>query len=416
MDQRIQAIIDYVAEKYKLDNYYLKRHHIFSEDTSYILNMEWFPNDAEITSEDYSPAGTLSMDVDIHTKLLRRIIFVNGVNVTEASFPQAGNTELAIEWIEQETGLEFGRQFKIVHEEEKELHFQAAVDNIAVFPSGSIDIEFNEQGKLSLFSIDGSFPDEEQLSWEPFALTEETIEPISRTQLKLLEIPVEEEEKWRSVYATTTIFVTNDGQNTISYEQVESPKSLTSVDIILEWDASIDEPFERKDFDLSLEVSPEEAFAKTKNTDRDVLTENDQIQVQSAVLSFLQREYPQASGKWKMTGIWSEKDYIFAELKPAAPSTRVIDRKIRLIIDPTTYEAINYMDNYAILDLFNHFKKADDPKISKEEAFTKLSKHIEVTPVYVYDKTQNRYVLCGKVDCGYGVDSVTGEIILLDEL
>lgn len=421
MDVRIQEIVDFTADKFKLEAFYLKRHAIYREKIdqngeSFVLNMEWFPNDAIISDDDLNPVGTISIDIDIHSKLIRRLIFVEGENKLETDLPKAGNTELAIEWIEQETGLEFGRQFKLVQEEDKELFFQAAVDNISVFPSGSIQVRFNDVHKLTLFSIDGHFPNEDQLNWEPFALTPEKIEPIAKAQTKLLEIPLEDEEKWKAVYGITTVFVTNDGDKTISYEQVESSESYTQHDLVLQWEKTIEEPLARKDIDLSQEVTVEEAFA-SKDALVDIpLNDDEQKQVIRAVQNFMQREYPQASGDWKLAALWREKAYIIAELRPTKPDARVIDRKIKLLMDGADCEALNYVDNQALVDMFKHFEHADEPKFSEEEAFEKLAKHIDITPVYVFDKTQNRYILCGKVDCGYGVDSFSGEIILLDEL
>ncbi|MGJ9458303.1 hypothetical protein [Oceanobacillus sp. CF4.6] len=421
MNEKLQEIIDLTAETFHLDHYFLKRHHIFQEQSnmqepSYILNMEWFPKDADETDEDYNPSGTASIDVDLHSKLVKRIIFVNGENKTDAHFPPAASTELAIEWIEKETGLEFGRQFKLIHEEEKELLFQAAVDNVAVFPSGSIEIEHNEEGKLSLFSVDGIFPNEDQLNWEPFALTAEQIGPIVKSQSKLLEIPLENEEKWEPIFGTATVFVTNDGKRTISFEEVESPRSFKQKDVLLEWQEPIQERFSKREIDLSLEATLEEVFNVEKAPANEVLTMDDQQHAQRASRDFLRSEFPNDSGKWKLTGLWREKGYIFAQLKPAAPDARVIDRKIKLIIDEKNYQPVNYTDNSIILDMFEHFEKAEDPKLTKEEAFEKLREHIEITPVYVFDKRQNRYILCGKIDCEYGVNAVTGDVVLLNEI
>lgn len=79
MHEKLQAIVDHTAEKFGLNDYYLKRHHIYREmnnlnETSYQLSMEWFPVNAEETDEDYNPAGTAVIDVDIHTRKLKRII------------------------------------------------------------------------------------------------------------------------------------------------------------------------------------------------------------------------------------------------------------------------------------------------------------------------------------------------------
>ncbi|PAV31503.1 hypothetical protein CIL05_02275 [Virgibacillus profundi] len=421
MHHKIKEIVDYTAEKFKLDNYYLKRHHIYQEknglnEESFVLNMEWFPSKVKHTDDDHNPAGTASIDVDIHTKLVRSIIFVQGVSYAHSNFPSASEKENIIEWVEEETGLEFGRQFRLIGDEERKLSFRAAVDNVAVYPAGSIDVKFNQEGQLVLFSIHGNFPNESQLNWEPFSLTPETTDPIAEEQFKLLEIPLEDEEKWKAVYGAPAVFVTNDGKRFISFEEVENQGSYVKKDVMLEWESQIHEEFTKESIDISLEVTIEQALANETNTDNQPLTKAEEDKAITETKQFMQREYPNDSEKWKLTQLHREHGYIFAELKPAAPDQRVIERKIKVVIDEENYTAINYFDNSVILDMFGHFESADEPAISKDTAFEKLRGHIDVTPVYVYDKEQESYILCGKIDCEYGVDAVTAEVILLDEL
>ena len=40
----------------------------------------------------------------------------------------------------------------------------------------------------------------------------------------------------------------------------------------------------------------------------------------------------------------------------------------------------------------------------------------ELKPYYVYDFEHKQYVLCGKIDCQYGVNAGNGEVISLDDL
>lgn len=326
--------------------------------------------------------------------------------------------EMIIEWIEKESGLEFGRQFKLVHDEDGELGFQAAVDNVPVYPSGSIQVRFNEQDQLVLFSIDGDFPNETQINWEPFSLTPDITDPIAKAQCKLLEIPVESEEKWLPVYGATTIFVTNSRKRILPFAAVEANSSFVKMNAIMEWDedTSGSESFIPKEIDLSLEVSVEKALAKEPHPDSKPLTQEEVDKSMEETRHFLQLEFPKDSGQWVLTGIHRENGSIFTELKPTSPDYRVIERKIKLVIDREDYQAMNFIDNSVILDMLAGFKEAGKVTMSRDEAFKKLCKHIEVTPVYVFDKEQKRYVLCGKVDSSYGIDALTGEVILLDEL
>ena len=91
-------------------------------------------------------------------------------------------------------------------------------------------------------------------------------------------------------------------------------------------------------------------------------------------------------------------------------------RKLTVIIDAVSCRAVNYVDNKSMLDMFDQFQAADRAVIGKEEAYEKLKELYELTPYYVYDFEQKQYILCGKLDCQYGVHASDGEIIALNDL
>lgn len=420
MHEKLQEIVDHTAEKFGLDEYHLKRHHIFREQdsfnqTSYLLSMEWFPNEMEETNEDYNPSGTAIIEVNIHTKQLKSLAFVQEVTYAN-NILTTFDTEETIEWIEEESGLEFGRQFKLVHDENAELYFQAAVDNVSVYPTGNINVQFNDNDQLVFYSIDGEFPNEAQINWEPFSLTPAITDSIASEQCQLLEIPVEDEEKWLPVYGATTIFVTNDGERLLTFDDVEANSSFVKENLIIEWNKPLQDRFKPVEMDMSSEVSVQEALANEPHPDAKPLTVQDRRQSIHAVQHFLQQEFPDDSGQWKLTETWREHGYIIAALKPATPGPRVIERKIKVIIESENYQTINFIDNNVVLDMLKEFSKAGDVVVSKKSAFEQLRKYIDVNPVYVLDKAQGSYILCGKIDCSYGVDAVTGKVISLDEL
>ncbi|GAB3048714.1 hypothetical protein [Virgibacillus ainsalahensis] len=421
MHEILEELVNETADTFGLDSYYLKRHSIFRQtddfqDTFYILSMEWFPKNNDQTDEDINPPGTAVIDMDIHSKKVKRVIFVEDVTFAEQSgFPDA-DTENAIEWVEELTGLEFGRQFKLMNDDNYSLYFQAAVDNVPVYPSGIIEVKFNADGKLILFSIDGVFPHEEQINWEPFDLTPESTAPLAKEQVQLLQIPIEDEKKWLAVYGTTTIFLTNDGKRTISFEEVENQGSYVKKDLPIEWETTDVHAFKAQDYDLSVDVTIEQALRQEADPDTLPLTETDQKKASQEVRNFIQREFPADNGKWRLTALYRENGYIFADIKPAEGTNRVIERKLRIILDRENFHAVDYLDNSIIVDIFNRFQESHEVKLSKDEAFDKLYDYIEVTPVYVYDKEKGAYILCGKIDCGYAVDGFSGELVLLDEL
>lgn len=422
MHKRVQKVIDVTADELGLDKYYLKRHSFVKEEipiegVSYELTMEWFPNEAAETEEGLNPPGTALVDVDLHSERIKKIIFVNDISYAHAEALTVihQTSEQIIEWVEEMTGLEYGRQFQLVDESKNDMHFRSAVDNIPVYPGGNIDITFNEQGQLTLFSIHGSFPTEDQVQWEPFALTSEIVEPIALDHCKLMEIPVENEQKWISVYGTSMFFLTNNGGKTISYDQVE--KSIiycNSVEPITWSHTSSASTISLEKIDLSPEISESEALSNNKEVDRKrSISKDEQTRIITEVSRLLQQELPDDNGQWKLTTIQQEHNYLFAILHPVKQDFRIIGPKIKVIMDSKTLKPLNYMDNRQLLDVFRDFKEAEMPVISKGEASEKLRSYLEISPVYVYQK--GRYMLCGKIECGYVVDAVTGEMISLDE-
>lgn len=421
MHEKLQEIIDYTANKFNLTDFHLKGHHFFKEkhhrnNMTYILSMEWIPNEVIDSEADFNPPGTIVIELDFHTKKLKRILFVKGINHIDADLPEAENIEAAIEWVEQESDLDFGRQFKLINSEGSNLFFRAAADNIAVFPSGYIQITFNEAGKLSVFSIDGTFPEEDQISWEPFNLTSKQTEDIIKQQCSLFEVPLVDKEKWRLVYGISTSFITNDGESVLSYEKVEADLSYTPINKVLKWDRAEPKEFPTIGIDINTETTLEAALENKQILASQPISKDDQQKVITMVCAYLQSIMPEDSGKWKMVSIRREASYLFAEVKRATDDLQIIQRKITVVLDEDSLEPINHIDNKALLDTFNGLEKAAEAKLNTEEAFEMLYSYVEMTPVYIYDKQSDSYVLCGKIDCEYAVDAQTGELMAFDDL
>src|SRR5699024_11545894 len=73
----------------------------------------------------------------------------------------------------------------------------------------------------------------------------------------------------------------------------------------------------------------------------------------------MRREYPKESSKWLIHTIYRKNSYLIAELRPIQKSAKVISRKISVIISPTTLQAINYIDNNGLLEMFNEYTSSD---------------------------------------------------------
>ncbi|WP_339212924.1 hypothetical protein [Ornithinibacillus sp. FSL M8-0202] len=409
MNEHVKEIANKLQQEYGLEQYVLKREHIFSEttqenQTNYILSLEWFPVHQSEENEEYNPEGTAVLEVNLHTNELKQLIFVNDVSyATEGIFP-APEIESVIEWVEEKTGMMFGRQFKLDYEDGTAFSFQATVDNIDVAPSGNIDITFNENNQLTQFSIDGVFPSEEDIDWEPFSLMKDDLMDNIKQQLKLIETPIEEEEKWLKVWTMDTIFIRNDKSNIIlpaSLYQIDTYKELN---VLLEWASTSQRDFTPQEIDFSTEISYEDAMAKVRVNP---LTDDEIQSTMEETKDFLSNLYPDDSGKWTLTGMYPEGNYIITELKMAASTP--LDRKLKVIISRDSLQTANYWDSKLLFEVFESYAKAEDVTISRDEAFDKIIKHVELTPVYVKDPNSDSYHLCGKLDCEVVVIGTTGE-------
>jgi hypothetical protein len=423
MDARIQELIDFTKAKFGLDNYYLKRQlfarkvNIFN-DTVYTLCMEWFPNHVtEYEDDDFNPEGTAVIDINIRTRKFENVIFVMGKTYAKEGIRFFNHhTNDIIKWIEQETGLTYGKQFQLHKEGEGELFFKECINGKAVSPAGFIEMKFDQEGKLILFSVHGHFPSKTFIREESYSLSLDQVEHLAKEQLKLVEIPSFEQRKLIAVYGVEEIYIKNDRTATIPFEIFAHVNSYVKIDKTIYWNEPIDEPFERKEMNWIEHVTAEQAFSCEPSPDTFPITEEEQENCVTAVKELLRREYPDDNGKWMLKTLHRDEGFIHAVLWAKKQDNRVFQRKIKVIIDPKSFQAVNYMDNKPMLETFDQFQRTENVTITKEEAYEKMKGLYELEPIYVYDFKQNQYILCGKLDCQYGVNASTGEVIALNEL
>lgn len=424
MDQHVQLLVSEVQQRLKLDQYFLKRYNIFhekgeSKQAVYVLSMEWFPtemvgNERGNDKQDLNPTGTVVVEIDFHNKTLYQLVFVGDVSHPQAKelFPSPKKAEV-IDWVEETTGLTFGKQFMINYENKKEFRFSAAIDHIPVLPLGTIQVKFNSSGELTMFSIDGLFPTEDQVVWEPFSLLPKKVEHLFKQYLKLFEVPIEKDEKWLPVLGIAELYVRNRDEQTLEYPFLN--KSV--INLPLEWSSPLEEPFHKKeDIDLSTEVTLKQAIANETHPDQKPVTEAESKMVIEQAKDVMRREYPKESSKWLIHTIYRKNSYLIAELRPIQKSAKVISRKISVIISPTTLQAINYIDNNGLLEIFNEYTSSDNVIVSAEDAFNKLWDHITIKPVYVYHPNEDTYYLYGEIDSEYVINATTGETVYMREL
>lgn len=423
MDFRIEELIEWTKTKFGLKNYYLQRHQLyrkvdFFNKTVYTLSMEWFPNHVTVQKdEDLNPEGTASIEINVKNHKFESVIFVMGKSYAEDGVMFADlHTEDIINWVEDETGLTYGKQFQLQKEEEGELIFKECIDGVDISPSGSIEIKYDQTGKLILFAVHGQFPTKELIRDEKYSLSLDRIEHLKQEQLRLFEFPFFEQKTIEPVYAVEEIYVTNDQMSTIPFEIFADNMSFLKIDETVCWDEPLNRPFERKEIHWMEDISADQAFSYEPSPDSFPITKIEKEKCVTAVRNLLRQEYPNDTGNWMLKTLHRERGYIRAILKPKNVSDCVFQRKLNIFIDARNFEAINYMDNNLMLAMFDQFQAPDKVKITREEAYDKLKEMFELEPVYVYDFEQKQYVLCGKLDCQYGVKAGNGEVISLDDL
>ena len=423
MDLRVKEIIDFTKIKFGLNSYYLQRHridrnvNIFNE-TVYTLSMEWFPTRVMVQEDDGSnPEGTACIEINLKSRKFKSVIFVMGKSYVEDGIMFVNcNMENIIKWVEDETGLTYEKQFQIYKEEEGEVHFQECIDGVAVSPSGSIEVKFDREGKLTFFAINGQFPSKEIVKKETYSLSFEKVERIAKGQLKLIEYPSFEKKRLFPVYGMEEIYVKNDQTSTIPFEFIVDVKSFLQIDKMIYWDETLNQLFDRKELSWIEDVSAAQAFSCDPSPDSFLISKIEQEKCVIAISDLLRKEYPKDSGKWILKTLHRDKGYIHAILRTDKKENHVFQRKLMIMIDAKSLQVVNYMDNKPMLKVFDQFQASEKITVNKEEAYEKLKELFELKPYYVYDFEQKQYVLCGKLDCQYGVNASNGKVIALDDL
>ncbi|GEL77043.1 hypothetical protein [Tenuibacillus multivorans] len=414
MDPRIKTLIDTTKEKFGLQSYYLKRHDINRDintfnQTVYTLSMEWFPNGTESTDDGLNPEGTAVIELELNTQKVRSAIFVNSLSFVEGVAFSKIDLETIIAWVEQETHLTYHKQFQLKKHEENQFVFTSCWNGTDTFPLGKIEIQFDSDGKMVLYSVIGSFPADRLVQEETYTLSLDRVEQIARQQLQLINWPDYEKEQVTPVYGIEEIYITNDGKSTIPFEPFDETKGV-NINQTITWNTHDATPFEAQDLDLDEEITVEQAFSNEPSPDTFTITFEEQEHCIKTVTQFLSQVYSDDSEKWKIVTLHRDKGYIVATLRLVNERQTIIPRKLSIFLDPKTFEVINYIDNLVMTQMTESFNHTGHAEINHQEAFDNIKDDLELKPCYVYSSEYETYILCGKLDCDMGVSAVDGEV------
>lgn len=422
MDNRLQDLVDLTRQTFDLKYFHLKRYsfrrhvNIFKE-TNYSLLMEWFPNNA-IQPDDLelNPKGTAVISVDMESKLFNQIIFVGRETlVNNQLFAHASKSDV-IEWIESKTGYFYEKDFILSHESRGKYEFIACIDGIKVSPSGLIKLEYDILGNLVLFTIEGQFARRDYVGEKASELTLDQVEHIAMDHLKLVEIPSEILERQISVYGLEEIYVKKEELLVVPFKNYDSVREHYQINKLIYWNSPLKEKFQEVDIQLTEELSIEQALAKETSPDSYPITSIQKTECIYAIKDFLRQEYPNDSGKWLLQTLNRNYGFIIAKLVEKETTNELIARKITVLIDSQSIQAVNYVDNKSLLDLMPKYKNTFDKTVTKKLAYEIIKEYMTLEPYYVYNFDLKRYTFCMKLDCDYAVNANNGRVSLLDDV
>lgn len=419
MDARIKELVDFAKDQWGLTEYYLGRHRLFRRlmldgETLYLLNMEWFPNIyADWTEEEENPEGTASININIHTKEFQSVIFVQGLTYAEKGVVFANKDIKEVkEWLTAITGLNIEKDFVCKQTDKREYYFEERWNSVPLSPSCSINVGFNENGELTFYAKNVSVTTYKRELEEEYTLLLADIEDIAREQVVLAKFP--ENDGMIMVYGVEETYIRNDRKGSIPFmqEQVGFRKNINKE---IDWQEPMKDSFERKFLHWDDEISVGDAYFKGAHPDSLPITDEDAEKCIQEVTDFLRMKYPNDSGKWMLKYLYRENYKLIAHLEESIPKSLFAGRI--LIFHDKGGKIVNYMDRKELWDeiLDTKINEEKEIKVTEEEAYHKLKPYFTLTPYYVYDSEDNRWVLCGKLDCDYFVDVESGEISKLED-
>jgi len=424
--EKLEMMLTETKEELGLEDYYLKAYEIerdvnYFNETTYSLSMEWIPNELkDEDQEDYNPTGSAIVEKDLFTGRLNHIIFVHEVNLSTKPLIQNPSKSGVIEWIEAETGLSYEQEFMLTSESDGDYKFIACHNKVPLYPAGYIEVKLGEDGELVNFIKIGQFREGKPVLDEAYTLTKDMIEEKMKEQIKLVQIPDEENMILEKLYGVEEIFVSNDGKKTIPFDLSGHENPILYCDDLISWEGEAEEtdiiqedfPDIDEHFNLDL-VTIEQAFAREASPSEEIFKNLDKDEAIKSVQNFLHAENPEDSGVWILSELYADSGFVHAILRQAEETLGL--EKMVLILDSETYEVVNYFDNQDFIAVYASFDEAENVKVTKDEAYELLKDFISLQACYVYDRELDQYVLCGRIDSNHGVHGTHGQVVIFNE-
>ncbi|MBM0065519.1 hypothetical protein [Alkalicoccobacillus gibsonii] len=414
MNSRLEYLIDFIERRWGLTNYTLHKHTVLQEvnavnETKYVLCTEWLPKGVDgVTEDDVYPEGAATIELDIHEQTFARVNFTGGISFSDQSYSFSHQTEV-IKWVEALTGLIYRKSFMRERKKEQSYTFKSCIDEIPTYPGGLIQVEWNEQNQLTLFSKQGVFVGRAITKEEMDLLQVEDVYDLFEHQVDRYAIPNFEQQVINEVYMIEELFVRHDLKKTYPYSLLERPYVQMNKPLI--WMKAGERKMVRTEFSMSREVSIKTAIENEESIDAQPITKDIQLRVMEVVAEYVSSFYPNDSGKWMFSLMYREWGLLQAVVRPFENREKGFRAKLVFMIDPRDFEVLNILDTSDFAMMYESFKKLGDLKIHKEEAVHALWKHMTLEPYYVYDEEEEHFVFCGKLDCKKVILANSGTVL-----
>lgn len=421
MTKPIMEIIKKTKKKYGLDKYFLKNYEIerevnFFNETVYKLVMEWIPEDyIGEEAEELNPPGTAVIELELPSQKTNVILFVHEQNKASKKLFKGNKTEDILAFIESETGLIYEEDFFLQAKREDVYIFQACYQKVPLYPEGYIEVKLNKQGQLIHLIKLGQFPENKTVREQDFTLNQANVLRQAEQMVSLFQLPDDESERFEKFYGIEETFITNDEKQILPYHELYSARPILHINKLMTWDRDDDlsrdlKEVEEENLDLKLDIITYEQFlAREPSADVKVFKEINEKKVIERSRAFLYELDPFDSGHWTLSEIFVDSGKIHVNLRLTEDELGL--EKILLILDPETYQVVNFLSNEELAFASMMYGEAKKPKLSKEEAYKKLKQDITIQPYYVYQRTLDQYILCGRISSEYGVHALSGQVL-----
>lgn len=442
-------------DEYRFDSYFFHRQITDKQETRYLLNLIWFPRSvADINIEEGNPPGTCVVELDFETGALNSIIFVGGVSFARGPYIdiealRRNDTQLIVQLMDQidKAAQVHSHQqqptllYKIKHLSSGSVVLQACINEIDIY-GVSIHIKWDPSCKLVMFSCYGDMPAQDEILIEDFTLTLPKIKQLIAKQVKLIGLPVgksidkpmgehreQAQHNYRQVYGIEEIWIRNHNDGAITYPfsfEGETTERL-QLNLPLTWKGlQIKELPSTSPLSFEYEVTIEQALNKEKHPDLQPITKEDEQDCIAEITALCSSLYPQQSGEWYLSSLRRKNNYIEGIVLKEQNG----DGKIVVLLDRVTLKVINYIDRTKWMGLVKfpqttqlstqevtlEVSQGSNLKYNLMEALSLLYPYLTLTPTYVWNQQEKKYVLCAKLDCEHCVDAGSGDIISLNSI